>query len=155
MKPEDLQSGLDLARTNWPVARKLIIDLLSPHVHPSTRHKYADALGRDVSSTVAALYFEMMATFDVRESLSKVQAPTLVFHPSQSPGALMAAGRDVALGMPSAVFRALDSGSPSTNPEGTARLISRFLDEGRSPSQPPVTAGSTPSSSLTWSLQHP
>lgn len=131
VSPADLKSGAEIRKTNWPLAARMIIDAMSPYAPPDTRRRYAEQLQRDASPTVAGGYFELMATFDVSDFLPRVQAETLVFHPSLSPAEHKAASQRLAASIRNATFATLDSGSPSTNPEGTAQLISDFLDAGR------------------------
>jgi len=133
--PADLQSGTEIAKTNWPLAARMIIDAMSPFAQAETRRRYADQLQRDASAWVAGSYFELMATFDITKYLPRVRSETLVFHPSLIPTEHRSASQRLASAIPNATFATIESGSPSTNPDGTARLIAEFLDAGRRATQ--------------------
>ena len=77
---------MGLIRASWPLAQRTLADLVNPDAPAEVRHAQANALGRDVSSEVAAKYFEFLTTLDITAFLPRVQVPTLVVVTTLSSG---------------------------------------------------------------------
>ena len=140
--PEAARSVMGLIRASWPLAQRTLADLVNPDAPAEVRHAQANALGRDVSSEVAAKYFEFLTTLDITAFLPHVQVPTLVVVTTQSGGGAVPMGvtRTVAALIPDARFSVVETQGPFSDSGETARFIRQFLDEGHAQ---PVRASST------------
>ena len=142
--PEAARSVMGLIRASWPLAQRTLADLVNPDAPAEVRHAQANALGRDVSSEVAAKYFEFLTTLDITAFLPRVQVPTLVLDTTLSGGGAVPTSviRTVAALIPDARFSVVETQGPFSDSGETARFIRQFLDEGHA--QPvPDAASST------------
>ena len=143
--PEAGRSLVELIRTNWPLARSTLADLILPN-GPIEWQRWVSSYFREaLSNEVAAKYLEFVMSLDVRALASRVQAPTLVVHRRLQRTVPIAAIRTAAALIPEARLVALegDVGLPYFDPEQALKPIREFLDEGRErePSAAPAGAG--------------
>jgi class 3 adenylate cyclase len=71
---------IDVARGNWPLARRSFADLNFPSGPEEQRAWFADYHRRSFSPDATARFLEFSADADLREDLQRVAAPTLVLH---------------------------------------------------------------------------
>ncbi len=133
-RPEAARSVLELIRTNWSLARRMLADISLSNASPEMRRVAVDTLREAVSPEVAAKYVQFWTSFDVSSLLPRVQAPALVLHPPAG-RTLINASRAVAALIPDARLVVLEGESYQANCEETVQLVRQFLDEGRA--QPP------------------
>ena len=123
--PETARSIIELIRSNWPLARRTLVEHYWPHMDSERRGALRDVLQKSVSSEVAAKYFEAISSFDIRSLLPQVRVPTIVIH---SPGygrKTAGAGQEFAGLIPNARFVVSPEGSTTIS-----RPIREFLDKG-------------------------
>jgi class 3 adenylate cyclase/pimeloyl-ACP methyl ester carboxylesterase len=100
-----------LIRTGWgeetPVFRQLFSSLFMPGGTPEQLQKFAERQRKTTSAECAYRYFETTRNLDVSELLAKVAVPTLVMHKREDQVQPFEAGRELAAGIPSARFVAL------------------------------------------------
>ena len=133
IQPEELHSMLELIRGNWRMARRAIVDAALPNGPIELQKTQSRILRESMSPEVAAEYMEFQGTLDVRQYLSKVEAPTLVIARRDVRIAPIGAARAVAALIPDARFVALE-GDVATgyfDHEQWVTPITEFLDEGR------------------------
>ena len=131
--PEAGRSLVELTRSSWPLARRVIADLYFPN-GPIEWQKWLSSYFREaVSNDVAAKHMEFTMSLDVRAFASRVRAPTLVLHRRLQRSVPIAAGRAAAALIPDARFVTLegDAGLIYFDPEQVLKTIIEFLDEGR------------------------
>jgi class 3 adenylate cyclase/pimeloyl-ACP methyl ester carboxylesterase len=124
---------MELIRGNWGLARRAMVDAISPSASTDLRRWLTDFLRQSVSPEVAAKCVEFYATVDVRPYLPLVKAPTLVVHRRGDRNAPISAGRAAAALIPDARFVALegDSDYPFWGDMSYMATLTQFLDEGR------------------------
>ncbi|MCH8066214.1 MAG: alpha/beta fold hydrolase [Chloroflexi bacterium] len=131
--PDGGRSLVELTRSNWPLARRALADIVFPN-GPIEWQKWLSSYFREaVSNDVAAKHMEFTMSLDVRAFASRVRAPTLVLHRRLQRSVPIAAGRAAAALIPDARFVTLegDAGLIYFDPEQVLKTIIEFLDEGR------------------------
>ena len=98
-------------RLGWgmdePTFRQMFTTLFIPEGTKEQADWFNDLHRKTTSPEMAARYLEVVANFDVRELLPRVQAPTLVMHVRDDLMVPINAGRQIAAGIPGARFIAL------------------------------------------------
>ena len=131
--PDAGRSLVELTRSNWPLARRALADIVFPN-GPIEWQKWLSSYFREaVSNDVAAKHMEFTMSLDVRAFASRVRAPTLVLHRRLQRSVPIAAGRAAAALIPDARFVTLegDAGLIYFDPEQVLKTIIEFLDEAR------------------------
>ena len=101
--PEAVQRSLvSLVRASWGIGSKVLADMLTPEAGTEEQEEMARGMRESASPEVAALTFEMLYGFDVREDLGAVTAPTLIIHRRHSRAFPPRHGRELAAGIPDA-----------------------------------------------------
>ncbi|MEX2226310.1 MAG: adenylate/guanylate cyclase domain-containing protein [Dehalococcoidia bacterium] len=77
-EPETLRALLQLVPASWPMAARMIGELLWSHEANDSRRANVRSLVSSCSPDVASAYLQFWAGYDVTAYLPKVQAPTLV-----------------------------------------------------------------------------
>jgi class 3 adenylate cyclase len=142
-RPETARSLMELIRTDWPLACRMLADLVYADAPMERRIRQATAIRRSVSPQVAVRYLEFMTGFDISSFLAHVLAPTLVFINRKS-GARASASQAAAARIPNSRFVILDGLGALAEEQENATLITEFLDEGRGHlrvAEPPSAAG--------------
>jgi class 3 adenylate cyclase/pimeloyl-ACP methyl ester carboxylesterase len=100
-----------LIRTGWgddsPVYRQLFSSMFMPGASPEQLAKFAEKQRKTTSPECAYRYFQTTRNFDVTDLLPQVKVPTLVMHVRDDQVQPFEAGRELAAGIPSAHFVAL------------------------------------------------
>ena len=118
-----------LIRTGWgddsPVYRQLFSSLFMPGATHEQLEKFAERQRLMTSPECAYRYFETTRSLDVTDLLPKVRAPTLVMHVRGDQVQPFDGGRELAAGIPSARFVALQGQNHMLLPQdpATARLV--------------------------------
>jgi len=128
----DSVSGLiALVRGNWQLGRRALADVVFPRGPIEEQIAFANMLRQSMSADVAARHLEFQLSVDVRPSLPKIKAPTLIFHGIRDRRSPIAAGRTVALLISDARFVPLEGKTWETSAptEQATALIRQFLGE--------------------------
>jgi pimeloyl-ACP methyl ester carboxylesterase len=118
-----------LIRTGWgeesPAFRQLFSSLFMPGGTHEQLKKFAERQRKTTSAECAYRYFETTRNLDVSELLPKVTVPTLVMHKREDQVQPFEAGRELAAGIPSAKFVALQGQNhlPLEQDPGTERML--------------------------------
>ncbi len=122
----------NLIRTEWGMARRLLASYVFPNGPVELQRWYSTMLRESVSPEVAAALLETEAAQDIdyTDTLSRIQAPTLVLHQRAGRMVSLSAGQQAAACIPSSRFLPLDAGRDLPGPE-LAELIIGFFDEER------------------------
>jgi class 3 adenylate cyclase len=107
-RPDGAEAFSQLARTNWPLAAKVITDTLVGEEFTTPRAALLAALREASSGELVAQMFEGEVAYDARASFSEIQAPALVLHSKQATTVTFEAGRELATGLQNARLIALD-----------------------------------------------
>ncbi|MGL5166389.1 MAG: alpha/beta fold hydrolase [Afipia sp.] len=89
---------------NAPTFRQLFTDSMMPDATKEQNDAFNEAQRISASAECAVRYLDTVANFDVRDLLPQVKAPTLVMHVRDDRRVPIAAGRDLATGIPGARF---------------------------------------------------
>ena len=133
IQPEALRSTIELIRGNWGMARRAIADAVYPSGPIELQKRMSRVFRESMSPEVAAEYMEFQGTVDVRQYLSKVEAPTLVLARRGARIVPISATRAAAALIPNSRFVALegDVADGYFDHEQFVTPIREFLDEGR------------------------
>ena len=127
-----------LIRTGWgrndPTFRQMFTSLFMPDAPPENQSWFNELQRMTTSPENAAELLEAHGRVDVRDDLAKVQAPTLVMHCRGDLRVPLAAGQELAAGIPDARFMTLESKNhlmPETDPAWPqfSTAIQQFLAE--------------------------
>lgn len=107
------EAVLTLTRHGWgtsnPAYRHIFSQTFMPDSHPDELDWFDEFQRQTTSPENAVRFQEAFGHIDVRESLSKVSAPTIVFHASEDQRISIDQGRELAIGIPDAEFVPLES----------------------------------------------
>ena len=107
------EAVLTLTRHGWgtpnPAYRHIFSQTFMPDAKPDDLEWFDEFQRQTTSPENAVLFQEAFGHIDVRESLSKVTAPTIVFHALDDRRISIEQGRELAIGIPDAQFVPLDS----------------------------------------------
>ncbi|WP_324754162.1 alpha/beta fold hydrolase [Roseovarius sp. Pro17] len=107
------EAVLTLTRHGWGTSNPAYRHIFSQTFMPDSKPEdlaWFDEFQRQTTSPENAVRFqEAFGHIDVRESLAKVQAPTIVFHARDDHRISLEQGRELAIGIPDAEFVQLDS----------------------------------------------
>ena len=110
---ERREAMLALARSGWgsdnPAYRQLFTGLYVPEASEQQTRWFNDMQRKSASAENAVRLQKVFSTIDVRELLPQVKVPTLVLHSRNDQAIPLAAGKEIADGIPGARFVALDS----------------------------------------------
>ncbi len=110
---ERREAMMALARTGWgsdnPAYRQLFTGLYVPGASEQQARWFNDMQRKSASPENAVRLQQVFATIDVRDLLAKVTVPTLVLHSRDDQAIPLAAGKEIADGIPGARFVALES----------------------------------------------
>jgi len=99
---------LTLMRIGWgadnPSFRQMFTGLLIPGATHEQANSFNELQRKTTTPECAARYFEVVGDFDITDLLAAVQAPTLVMHVRDDLMVPIAAGRQLAAGIPGARF---------------------------------------------------
>jgi pimeloyl-ACP methyl ester carboxylesterase len=99
---------LTLMRIGWgtdnPSFRQMFTGLLIPGATHEQASSFNELQRKSTTPECAARYFEVVGDFDITDLLAAVQAPTLVMHVRDDLMVPIAAGRQLAAGIPGARF---------------------------------------------------
>ncbi|MBI1886292.1 MAG: adenylate/guanylate cyclase domain-containing protein [Chloroflexi bacterium] len=145
--PYEAAKGLaELCRTNWKLASQTVTDMgvRQEVADPGKRQMYAElslqiARAEEESAeggVFASMILEAYESWDVGHLLGQVRAKTLIFHHLNNVIFPVSVGRQLAAGIPGAVFVPLEGefGNVGVIPEETpavASTVNRFLGERR------------------------
>lgn len=110
--PPEAREQFDAMRTlmklgwgsNAPTFRQLFTASMMPEATKEQMDAFNEAQRISASAECAVRYLDTVANFDVRALLPQVKAPTLVMHVREDRRVPIAAGRDLATGIPGARF---------------------------------------------------
>ena len=107
------EAVLTLTRHGWgtsnPAYRHIFSQTFMPDAKPEELEWFDEFQRQTTSPENAVRFQEAFGHIDVRDSLSKVQAPTIVFHARNDHRISMNQGRELAIGIPNAEFVPLES----------------------------------------------
>jgi len=107
-----LEALLTLIRQGWgsnmPTYRQLFTGLFMPDADAESMRQFNELQRVSTSAENAAALLSAMAEIDVRHLLSQVRAPTLVIHRRDDTIVPFGAGRELASGIPGALFLPLE-----------------------------------------------
>ncbi len=95
--------------TSNPAYRHIFSQTFMPDAKPEELEWFDEFQRLTTSPENAVRFQEAFGQIDVRDSLSKVRAPTIVFHSRDDQRISLTQGREVAIGIPNARFVPLDS----------------------------------------------
>lgn len=95
--------------TNNPAYRHIFSQTFMPEAKPEELEWFDEFQRLTTSPDNAVRFQEAFGNIDVRESLAKVEVPTIVFHSRNDQRISLEQGREVAIGIPNARFVPLDS----------------------------------------------
>lgn len=90
---------LGLIESHWGLGSEVLTDIFAPDADAATRAEFAGYQRASSSAATARAAFDLCYQLDVRELLSRVQAPTLVVHRSHDRAAPVAQARVLAEGI--------------------------------------------------------
>ena len=135
---EQSEAMLTLIRTGWgqdnAAFRQIFSALFTPSAPPENQDAFNEMQKIDTSPANAAALFSTLGDIDVRDCLGEVQAPTLVINATRDMRVPLAAGRELASGIPGARFVMLETDNhviPASDPAWATcyRAIHDFLAE--------------------------
>lgn len=104
---------LTLTRHGWgtsnPAYRHIFSQTFMPDAKPEDLEWFDEFQRQTTSPENAVRFQEAFGHIDVRDSLPKVTAPTLVFHAREDQRISIRQGRELAIGIPGAIFVPLES----------------------------------------------
>ncbi|WP_195819173.1 alpha/beta fold hydrolase [Roseobacter sp. MH60115] len=107
------EAVLTLTRHGWgtanPAYRHIFSQTFMPDARPEDLAWFDEFQRLTVSPENAVRFQEAFGTIDVRDSLSKIKAPTIVFHAREDQRISIEQGRELAIGIEHAEFVPLDS----------------------------------------------
>lgn len=107
------EAVLTLTEHGWgtsnPAYRHIFSQTFMPDAKPEELEWFDEFQRQTTSPENAVRFQEAFGTIDVRKSLSKVSAPTIVFHSRDDQRISLEQGRELAIGIPNARFVPLDS----------------------------------------------
>lgn len=110
---ERREAVLTLTRHGWgtsnPAYRHIFSQTFMPDAAPHELEWFDEFQRRTTSPENAVRFQEAFGKIDVRESLGKVRAPTIIFHSREDQRISMEQGRELAIGIPNARFVPLES----------------------------------------------
>ncbi|MFV2054154.1 alpha/beta fold hydrolase [Aliiroseovarius sp. YM-037] len=110
---ERREAVLTLTRHGWgtsnPAYRHIFSQTFMPDAKPEELAWFDEFQRQTTSAENAVRFQEAFGDIDVRETMGKVQAPTIVFHARNDQRIAIEQGRDLAVGIPGAEFVPLDS----------------------------------------------
>lgn len=120
---KNTEAMITLVRNGWgqdnPVFRQMFASLFMPDAPPENHDWFNELQRMTTSPENAAALLEALGDVDVRASLSKVSAPTLVIHASGDMRVPFEAGKELVAGIPDARFMSLQSNNhliPESDP---------------------------------------
>ncbi len=110
---ERREAVMTLTRHGWgtpnPAYRQIFSQTFMPDAKPEELDWFNEFQRQTTSPENAARFQEAFGHIDVRESLPKIKAPTIVFHSRGDQRISIEQGRELAVGIPGAEFVPLDS----------------------------------------------
>ena len=107
------EAVLTLTRHGWgtsnPAYRHIFSQTFMPDARPEELEWFDEFQRQTTSPENAVRFQEAFGHIDVRDSLARVDAPTIVFHARDDQRISIIQGRELAAGIPGAEFVALDS----------------------------------------------
>jgi class 3 adenylate cyclase len=145
-EPERLRRLLELIRTDWSLARRMLAGAVYPTGPVEGQRWLSRLLRESITPEMAARHVEFTATVDVRPLLPLVQAPTLVLNRRGNRNVPISASRAVASLIPDARFLALegDISYPWHGDTSCLDSVLEFLDEGLQSERPAAPATTSP-----------
>ena len=128
-----VQALVGMARTNWALARRSFAELNLPSGSQAMKTWFADYHQRSFSAEGTAKFLEFAADIDLRETLSRVISPTLLFHREGDCVIALHAAQSVASRIRNASIRVLpgDIHVPYFGDTSYIVELESFLDEPR------------------------
>ena len=121
---------IGLLATHWGLGSDLLTDIFAPDADAGTRRALAQYQRAASSAETAVALLALAYDLDVRPSLARISAPTLVLHRRGDRAAPVAEGRTLAGAIPSAELVELDGRShlPAVgDAEAVVEQVRRFL----------------------------
>ncbi len=110
---ESREAVMTLTRNGWgtpnPAYRQIFSQTFMPDAKPEELDWFNEFQRQSTSPENALRFLDAFGDIDVRESLAKVQAPTIVFHARGDQRISINQARELAAGIPNAEFVPLDS----------------------------------------------
>ncbi|HSK61175.1 MAG TPA: alpha/beta fold hydrolase [Actinomycetospora sp.] len=136
---------VDLVAAHWGLGSRVLTDLFLPDGTADERDAFVAFQRASGPAGFAAQALEATYSFDVRDELPRITAPTLVVHRRRDRAIAPRLGREIAASVPDARFVALE-GSEHFPWRGDAAAVTRavlaFLDEPRAAAPAPRGTGS-------------
>ncbi len=107
-RPDGAEAFAQLARTNWPLAAKVIADMNVGEEFTAPRAAMISAIQSACTGELVAQMFEGEIAYDARGHFGQVMASGLVLHAKEATTVTFEAGREIATGLPNARLIALD-----------------------------------------------
>ena len=128
--PETARGIVDLALSNWSLARRALADVCMPSGPKETQRWYAKMLRESLSPEMAAKNLGFHMGVDVREYLPLVKAPTLIFHRRDCLAVPLSEAREAAALIPDSRFFVLEGDMIHAyfGDASHVNLIADFLD---------------------------
>ena len=106
--PEAREQLLAVVGRHWGLGSRVLADILMPTASGEERAAFAAFQRQAASAEIGVSSLASVYSFDVRDRLGAVRAPTLVLHRVDDTAIPIALGREVAAGIPGARFVTLD-----------------------------------------------
>ncbi len=128
-KPEVQESLLSVVRAHWGIGAKVLTDMLFPGATPERAAAFARTQRESASAEVAAGFLDLVYRANVKDSLGKVESPTLVIHRRGDRAVPFAGGREIAAGIQHARLVSLDGSTHEPTSEDELEEVVGPVDE--------------------------
>jgi pimeloyl-ACP methyl ester carboxylesterase/DNA-binding CsgD family transcriptional regulator len=136
-------SILGVVRSHWGLGSRVLTDVFMPAADGSERAAFAEYQREVASPELAAQSLESVYSFDVRDLLGRIAAPTTVIHRSADAAIPARLGTELAAAIPGATLTTLD-GSEHFPWRGDAAAAARAVLAGLGVADPEADIESVP-----------